>query len=91
MIARALSGERLSGDWQQWIRDLADYVRAVAPRTSEAPRRVVLTNGGWLLVFLDPADAFLDEGTRHVAKIAFFEDAADVEGRYDEMFGYLEH
>ena len=50
-----------------------------------------MTNGDWLIAFLDPADAFLDEGTANPSKILVFEDRNDLEARFGELYVNLEH
>jgi len=94
-LASGLAGERLRGQWTEWLRKLAEYVRSVH-KAGAIPRRVVVTNGEWLIVFLDPGDAFLEEGTRNPAKIAvFLPDSrgkrSAVEKHYLDVFRYLEY
>lgn len=89
-ISRGLSGERLNGEWSQWLENVRDYVRSIAAR-AEAPGRVVITNGDWLILFRDPWDAFLDEGTRDVNRILVFNDRNDIERRFTDIFRFLEH
>ena len=59
VVSRGLQGEQLREDWSDWLSKLREYVRSVCKRASRAPRRVVVTNGDWLIIFLDPEDAFL--------------------------------
>lgn len=91
IVSRGLSGESLTREWSAWLTDLRDYVRSIYAKVMRSPRRVVLTNGDWLIIFLDPPDAFLDEGTRNANRILVFEDRSDVERRFVELFRHLEH
>ena len=91
IVSRGLSGERLIGDWSEWLSTLSDYVRSVHSRVQKVPQRVLLTNGDWLILFLDPSDAFLDAGTRDPGQIIVFLDRNDVEARYSELFRNLEY
>ena len=91
IVSRGLSGESLMGEWSKWITDLRDYVRSVYTQVNKCPKRVVLTNGKWLILFLDPSDAFFDGGTKDPNLILVFEDWSDIKMRYAELFRYLEH
>jgi hypothetical protein len=72
VVSRGLKGERLLGKWSQWLSTLKDYVRSVHAKANHAPKRVLLTNGDWLILFLDPSDAFLGGGTCDAQRILVF-------------------
>jgi hypothetical protein len=91
IVSRGLAGEKLKGEWSAWLDDLRDYVRSASQQTGKAPRRVVVTNGQWLILFLDPPDAFLEVGSRDPNLILVFPDRKDIERRFDELFRNLEH
>jgi len=91
IVSRGLAGEPLYGDWNRWLNTLRDYVRSVHQRTQKVPRRVLITNGKWLIVFLDPSDAFLENGTSNPNKILVFVNRDDIERRYTELFREVEH
>ena len=91
IVSRGLAGEPLQGEWNKWLDSLRDYVCSLYKRTQEAPRRVVLTNGDWLILFLDPFDAFLKDGTRNPNLIIVFLDRSDIEKRFRDLFLHLEH
>ncbi len=91
IISRIFAGESLKGEWNQWLKDLCDYVRSAYHRTQKVPKRVVITNGDWLILFLDPSDAFLEGGSRNSCQILVFLNQSDIETRYHEVFHYLEH
>jgi hypothetical protein len=90
-IARGLAGESMRGGWDEWLGTLRDYVRSVFAGAGVPPPRVVITNGVWMAVFLDPASAFLDDGTIDPAQILYCKDRDEVEERAAEIFHHLEH
>ncbi len=91
IVSRGLAGKKLIGEWNKWLDTLRVYVRSVYQGSQEVPRRVVITNGDWLILFLDPADAFLEEGEHDPCRILVFQDRSDIEKRFTEIFRYLEH
>jgi hypothetical protein len=60
----------LTSEWRGYLDDLRDYVRSVA-NSSAIPRRAVITNGNWLVLFVDPNQAFID-GNPSVSHAAIF-------------------
>ena len=72
-LAQALNGRPLNGEWNEWLATLVDYVRSVTRRARRPPKRVVVTDGDWLIIFTDPADAFLDGGQRRASAIAVYQ------------------
>ncbi|WP_148228641.1 hypothetical protein [Thermus scotoductus] len=91
IISMGLAGEALNGEWSKWLGDLRDYVRSIHNNTEKAPRRVVLTNGNWLILFLDPPDAFLEGGTHNPNRILVFENRTEIERRFSELFRHQEY
>lgn len=91
IVGRGLGGEPLIGEWNTWLKDLGDYVRSAYAQTQRIPKRAVITNGDWLILFLDPADAFLATGNREPDRILVFPDRNDIETRFSELFQHLEH
>lgn len=90
IIVRGLQGQHLGSEWNKWLRDIKDYVRSVHEQTQNVPCRVVITNGDWLVLFLDPSDSFLETGTINSAAVLVFTDRWDIEARYSELFNNLE-
>lgn len=90
-LALGLAGEALSGSWNGWLKDLRDYVRTAAAKGGQYPRRAVITNGDWFVVFMDPADSFGDAVKRDPSQILVFESAADIQARAGEFFSSLAH
>lgn len=87
-ISKGLRGSELTHDWQQWLADLKDYFLSIG-QTNTFPRRVVITNGDWLVVFVDPQNAFLGEALPENIKV--FEDRKDIEKRAAQLFTVLEY
>jgi hypothetical protein len=92
ILSRGLAGEPLSGEWNTWINDLKDYVRTVHRLTGKTPQRVVLINTIWLIIFLDPSDAFLETRSgRDPNRILIFSSRDEIERRFNEIFLNLEY
>ena len=98
IISAGLGGAELSGDWNEWLDTLKDYVQSAYDQRGKVPRRVVLTSGRWLIIFTDPANSFLSGGTRDPEKILAFTAEGDDEGNrdlieqnYGEIFNWLEN
>ena len=89
-IVRGLQGQHLGSEWNKWLIDIKDYVCSVHEKTQNVPRRVVITNGDWLVLFLDPSDSFLETGAINSATVLVFTDSSDIEARYSELFNDLE-
>jgi hypothetical protein len=98
VIADGLRGQELMGKWNEWLKDLCDYVLDVQDKSKAIPQRVILTDGRWLILFNDPADSFWPNGSRDPKRILTFiyeDDGSrkrdDFADRYDEIFELLEH
>jgi hypothetical protein len=90
-VALGLQGKKLSVEWSTWLNDLRDYARAVELKTGTMPKKVVITNGTWIIIFTDPQDAFGISGTVSASKILVFEDEAAVDADYPLLFRQLEY
>ena len=90
-IARGIVDQSISGEWNAWLATLRDYVRSVQQQSGHVPRRVVITNGDWLVLFRDPVNAFIDDGTCDPTHILVYKDRDSIERRYTEVFRELEH
>jgi hypothetical protein len=91
VISLGLAGEPLSGEWPTWLDDLRDYVGSVANQTGQAPRRVAITNGEWLVLFLDPTEALLAGGTPDSKSILVYRTADEIIQNGATLFSQLEH
>ena len=91
-IASGLRGEKILGsEWDGWLRTLQDYVHSLQQQSTCVPERVAMTNGDWLLLFLDPTDAFIEDQLCDPTKILVYEDRGAIERKYVELFRALEH
>lgn len=90
-IGLGLQGTALSGDWDDWLKDLRDYVRTAAAQGGQYPRRAVITNGDWFVIFTDPADSFGNAGTHDPSRILVIEGPGDIQARSGEVFSSLAH
>lgn len=98
IICAGLKGAELSGDWNKWLGTLRAYVELVVSRSGHVPRRVVLTSGRWLVLFVDPADSFLATGACEPDRVLVFGTEGggwgendEISTRYNEVFSWLEH
>ena len=91
IISLGLKGGKLIGEWNNWLATLRDYVNSVYQKTNNFPERVVITNGDWLILFLDPQDAFFKNNKANPNKILVFKDREEIEERYPEVFQFLEY
>ena len=98
VIAAGLGGKELTGDWNKWLKTLRGYVKSASDRRGKVPRRAALISGRWLIIFTDPADSFLEGGTRNPEKILVFAAGGDEQGdqdlielHYREIFRWLEN
>lgn len=95
-VCKGLAGASLGKEWNEWLGTLRDYVRSVRDQCGHAPRRVLLTNGRWLIIFTYPADSFLESGSISPANVKVYREGNDgqpdeMEEKYEEIFGLLEH
>jgi len=91
LISSGLKGNALTGEWGSWLDDLRDYIRSVNKKAKRTPKRVVITNGKWFVLFLDPGDAFLEHGMCSSDKILVFERKEDILNLSHLIFQHLEH
>jgi len=91
LISRGLSGDKIGCEWDEWLNTLRDYVCSVNDRSGKAPKRAVITNLEWLILFTDPEDAFLNTGNADPTKIFVYETYQDIVDRYNEIFNFLEY
>jgi hypothetical protein len=73
------------------LEDLRDYIRSVRENTKKIPKRVVITNGDWLILFLQPAEAFLQQEKCDPRSILVFRTAAEILEGSALLFSVLEH
>lgn len=90
LIAAGLHGEDLGAEWNDYLATLRDYVCSVKDQVGFGPRRVVITNGDWLILFRNPADAFLPEGQCKSDNICVYGNGNALVECAHELFGLLE-
>lgn len=78
------------GPWKDWIPSLQRYVATVALRTGRYPVRAAITDGNWLVILVNPKDAFGNEGQKEARYIEVFADAGEIDSRYDVVFRLLD-
>ncbi len=98
IIVAGLNGEELMGEWNEWLQTLKDYVRSVHAKCNQVPKRVVLTSGRWIIIFIDPEDSFLPSGSRDAGRILAYEladkdwnESEDFSENYNLIFQWLEY
>jgi hypothetical protein len=88
VIAIGLQGEKLTGEWNEWLSTLREYVLSVHTQRGIAPRRVVITSGRWLVIFIDPDNSFLASSGADPSKILVFEIEEKDAGKRDLIEEY---
>jgi hypothetical protein len=71
-LSKGLQGDALQGDWAEWLSTLKAYIVEVKARWGKTPRRVWMTDGEWLLIFVDPEGAFTRAGGADPATIKWY-------------------
>jgi hypothetical protein len=95
ILTRALSGNQdlLTHYWSDWIAAVGHYVRSAAERGG-APRRAVMTDGDWIIVFTNPHATFVagvvDANAIVAGDIAVFS-FSRIEADYAALFELLEY
>jgi hypothetical protein len=95
ILARALAGDQglLSPPWPKWISAVGEYVRGAIDRGG-VPRRVMMTDGEWIIVFTNPEATFIvghgDAAAIAAGDIEFFS-FSRIEAEYSRLFELLEY
>lgn len=83
----------LNGDWREAIAQIRNYCRTIKEARKTWPRKAVLANGDWLIIFADPENAFgSDAGTEiqpHL--ILVFESRSSMLQHYALLWSQLEY
>jgi len=90
IVSRGLAGDPVMGEWTEWLATLQDYVRSIHAKMQRTPRRVMLTNGDWLILFLEPEDAFCNNEPPNPDHILVFHNRSDIEKHYTDLFRHVE-
>jgi hypothetical protein len=89
-IAEGLKGESIGEEWGEILQTMKDYINSVTIHFSYSPLRAVITNGSWLILFVDPAHTF-SEGVIDPDDIVIYSNPADIIKRAAEIWEYLEY
>jgi len=90
-LAGGLDGRELRGKWAKWLAQLTDYVRSIHRRVQLVPKRLLLTDGDWFVLFLDPGDAFLENGSHDPDLMVYFASREELEREASMVFCSLEY
>jgi hypothetical protein len=90
IVSRGLVGDKLTGEWNRWLAELKDYIRSIHTKTKQVPKRVIMTTGEWLILFLEPT-AFLSDDACPPEDILVYRDAKAIANNSSELYLALEH
>lgn len=96
MFARALERRLVHEEsalpryWSTWLDSIVDYARRVQHVTGSPPKRAVITNGNWYVVFANP-DTSLANGPPSSGDIFIFRDLAEVHVRAKQFYELLSY
>src|SRR5690606_27271026 len=62
----------VSQEWREWILKLKQYASSVERTSGHLVHRVAISAGPWIVVFNDPANAFLDNAPIKAGAIVVF-------------------
>ena len=66
ILLAGLNGAELTHNWDKWLGQVRDYAKSVKAKAKVCPKRVVLTDGYWCIIFIEPEILFC-EPTKGVA------------------------
>ncbi|MGP9812928.1 hypothetical protein ACTZWT_15585 [Rhodopseudomonas sp. NSM] len=82
LIAAAITHCKAKGDeasrpvlkeWYEWLGKLVDYVRGMHVQSGHVVPKVAISSGRWLVVFTDPANAFIADSDVEPSRILIFD------------------
>lgn len=90
-IERVLTGQRsaLTAEWNDFLTDLRNYVRALQGQGGGGPYRVVITSGDWIIIFSDPIATFGVEGKVDPSSIHCFMTFNEIAANAEDIFDLL--
>lgn len=77
-------------EWIEWLSKLRSYVRTLKDQSDHMVSRVAISSGQWLVIFTEPAAAFLDAADVNSANILIFQTDGFVR-ESDHIFGQLSY
>jgi hypothetical protein len=89
-IVEGLKGKSLGREWDEILKQVKDYVNLTISESQYAPLRAVITNGDWLLLFLNPLQTFHNENING-DEILIYINRDHIIERAIEIWGYLEY
>jgi len=78
---------QLPSQWQEHLRTLRDYFLSTSVQAGSV-KRVVITNGEWLIIFQDPLQAFGDDSD-DMGEIVVYQDHNAILERWQDIFERL--
>lgn len=90
LIAEGIKNpSRLGGEWADWVSKLGDYLHGIQAGSGIWPRRAVVTNGHWLVIFEDPAGTFADNGIPDPKRVTVIPDLRQLSLEANRIFDLL--
>jgi hypothetical protein len=91
LISLSLSdNNQLTEEWQDWLKTLRDYSQSIKVGSNQSPKRVIITNGDWLVIFSDPENTFSSQSPNQ-NNIFVYENWSEIEEKSGEVFRLLEY
>jgi hypothetical protein len=81
----------LSREWPKWLDSLKDYVNSVKSQTGDYPLKVVITNGEWCVIFVDPEKLFASDEDVVPEDVRVYLSTDEILRNAGEIFSLLEH
>ncbi|HPF38770.1 MAG TPA: hypothetical protein PK093_09010 [Phycisphaerae bacterium] len=85
--------EGIDKPWAEAIKQLAGYCRSVGANAGEWPQRAVLTNGSWLVLFVNPESTFDENRNSRIdpAGIFVFGDFEALQAHHELLWRWLSY
>jgi len=91
-IKMILEGEAINETWRGYLQDdLGVYVNTIKERTGRYPKRVMMTNGIWIIIFTDPEASFCGNKDIDEKYILVYEDPKTIDDNYEVIFKNLDY
>jgi hypothetical protein len=82
----ATGSSSVTAEWRGYLEDLRSYVRSLDAAGSSTLRRVVITTGRWLVVFDDPIETFVADGSPDANSIHFFSSMESMQAEVEQIY-----
>lgn len=90
LISSYLRGETLGSIWDEILNTMKDYIKSVFNKYNYSPHRAVITNGNWLILFLNPLQTFVNNDSDSGIIIVYY-DYSEILSKASEVWAYLEY